>query len=444
MLRELYLRDLRQEAYYNEKIIHIWWMNIGCESLWNSNGTHVLPNLINNDSPRIVNRTEQLCLLLTDSVDIVIQREKPLNIIRDNLRSIGIELPQIWIPEKCEGQENYSISELILRDEKLIDRIKAMKKDNGEIILMPYAVTPLEEMIAERTGCKLFGSSSSVTAWINSKINTRSLLKEIGLPVTDGFICHNVEDVKYAVEELRRLPDTKSIVIKEAYGASGKGFFKIDSDKSLQFLLNMLNRKNKVKKYSLIVEKWYDTIMDINYQIFINHLGDVYYIPPKCQILVNGVYIGSNFLNNNVLNTSQKNFIEYSALKIGEKLRERGYYGLASIDAIITKNNKIFPSVEINGRFSLSTYISFIPHIVGKDKLIKAKYYNIRPNITLDEIWERAREYRYIPEKKEGIIIYSFIGGIPSLSNGRLYVLYIAKNHEIQSFLEEKIETILF
>lgn len=45
---------------------------------------------------------------------------------------------------------------------------------------------------------------------------------------------------------------------------------------------------------------------------------------------------------------------------IGARLFELGYRGGVGIDAMILENNELIPIIEINGRFTLSTYVSFV------------------------------------------------------------------------------------
>ena len=440
----LLLKDLKK-SFYIDNVIFIWWMNIACESMWNLAGAQVLPSLNNKRSAGVINRTEQLCLLLADEKDIVIQREMPSDIICENLTNIGIKIPNILIPEISNITKQESISEIILNDNKLIEKIRSLNKQiNQKVILIPYAVTSLEEEISLRTGCELFGASSEITSWVNSKINSRLLAEELDLPVTYGYICHTIDDTESAIRKLKSIPTTKKIVIKEAYGASGKGFYIIDSEKSLQYILNVLERENnKDKRVSLIIEKWYDTRFDINYQLFIDREGSIHYIQPKKQYVKNGIYSGSEFFGEN----ESKEIFEYfkkCAFRIGKKLWEKGYSGIASIDAIVTEDEGIFPIIEINGRFTLSTYISFIHEKVGKEAFVKSRYFSINPSVTIKEIWLKINKYCFISGKKYGVIIYSFAGGDSGFISGRLFILFIAYNTDDLLILENTIEELIY
>ncbi|QUI23837.1 ATP-grasp domain-containing protein [Vallitalea pronyensis] len=426
-----------------ENNIYIWWLNIGIESLWNDKKSSILPQLQNKGNLRTVNRTEQLCFLLAGPNDILIQREKPNRIIIENLKNIGISMPEIWIPKNKGKNDQRPISELILRDEELLKKISELDSINGEVILVPYAITNYEKEISKKTGCRLFGSTSSITAWINSKVNSRLITKELGLPVTEGYICDNIDDLNNYIHKLWKNNGECKIAVKEAYGASGKGIFIIDNRKSAHFLLNILKRKSINIFEDIIVEKWYDTVLDLNYQVLIDEDGNIDYIPPKKQIAQNGLYVGSEFPLKDCLTKEQKLFYEHSAMKIGNRLWQQGYSGFASIDSIITKDNVIFPVIEINGRFSLSTYISFLPHMLGEDKIYISKYYNLKPGVTLIEIWEQVKKYQYTQRTGEGIVIYSFVDSINDNSNGRLFALFISLHRQKISMYDELMISVI-
>lgn len=438
---------LSYRKFKNKNAKYVWWFNIGVESIWRKRQDTILPQIVNTSNSRTVNRTEQLSLLLADDSDIVIQRENPPEIVwKENLEKLRFGMPEILVPEKKEKDEQYSISELILQDKKLIERLIQLKSQNSkaEAVLVPYAVTELEEEISRITGYRLFGAPSKITEWINSKISSRTLAEQMRLPVTEGYICRSVKEVRRAIEQLQTNSGINKFVVKEEYGASGKGSFIIDSKRSYELLLSLLQRKsNAGKKINLIVERWYDTLLDLNYQIYVDEKGSIYYLPPKQQFIKDGIYIGSEFPILDKLTDSQKQFYEECAFKIGQKLWEKGYWGIASIDSIITYDGMIYPIIEINGRFSLSTYISFIPEMLGKDKLYRTKYYNIKSDVTLNEIWSAIRGLRYSRNKGEGVLIYSFVQRKTGLSEGRLFSLFVAYEGKQLDILEKRMGRIM-
>ena len=215
-----------------------------------------------------------------------------------------------------------------------------------------------------------------------------------------------------------------SIVIKDAYGSSGKGLYIIDSEKAMDFFSQILLRKKNSGKYiSVIVEKWYNTKANISFTIFIREDGTIVYIPPKKQILKGVIYRGCEFPIDHILNRTQLDFYEKSANLLGRNLYKRGYRGVATIDSIVTNDNTVFPMIEINGRFGMTTYISFTPAWMKNARFFASRYYNVNMNSIPQKIINNLQKNNYTPEKGEGIIVYSYAAKINALP-GRIFILY--------------------
>ncbi|OZV12999.1 hypothetical protein CIW83_05485 [Tissierella sp. P1] len=434
-MKELTLSDIND---FSEKNIKIWWMNVGAEDLWRDKGTY-FPNFKSNDY--IANSIEQLCLLLADENDIVILRDMPSDIIFQNLFNLGKKTPQIRIVKNSNKSE--SISKLIIQDKDIINEIIELKLNckDFNVVLIPYAVTKYEEEISRITNCELFGANYNTTSYVNSKINSRLIAESLDLPVSEGVICSDIEELENYYDKFN---GSQKIVIKDEYNASGKGLYLINNKKELQSFVNFIKRKLDTKSVNFLVEKWYKKQYDINYQIVISKTGDIFYIPPKRQVLNNNIYIGSQLYNRDSdLNKSQRNLYKNYAKIIGEKLKELDYKGVASIDSIITLEGEIIPVLEINGRFSLSTYISLLPFLLGEDKLIFSCYYNIKYDITLEYIWDFMSEINYTKEKGKGIVIYSYMRGRNDINLGRIFALIISDSFEEQEYYRNIFENII-
>ncbi len=330
----------------------VWWMNIGCEKIWNQ-GQTLLPHMTNKYEKETIAGTEQLCLLLAKKKDIVILQQRPEELLCDHLTSIGFTLPEIIIPKDTNQLD---ISQAILNDAYVMRYLKEAGSKSS-LGLMPYCITKYEEDIAEAVNGKLYGTNSKIISWVNNKCTARQISQLAGLNMTEGYICNNIEEVLTAYNKLINGQIINKLVIKEPYGASGKGLLVVNNEREFKFFLRILKGK-KINNFELIIEKWYDTILDINYQIFIKSDGTSYYIEPKNQIVNNSIYVGCDGLGkNNQLTGKQRTYFQTVAETVANVLYKQGYWGMASIDAIITKERGIIPILEINGRFSLSTYI---------------------------------------------------------------------------------------
>lgn len=429
-----------------DKGIIIWLCNIGAEKYWNK----VNSGMVDKQEDIIVSHIEEMNLLICRKQDIIILREKPDAEYLRTLKEIGFDIPKIFVPENSDY--NLTISELVIRDEHLQVVLKKISESDDEVYFAPYAVTHLEEQIAQLCSLKLIGAPSSINAKINDKIFNRQIAEELQFPVCSGRVCNKIEEIR---EEYHRLtenaPFFKKVIIKEPFGASGKGLYIIDDKAKLESNLRLINRfaRNNIDA-KWLVEGWYDKKLDINYQIYIGIDGVVNVFSIKEQLLNNTVYIGS-LIPANISEDMQESFKLYGE-KIGNYLYNIGFTGVAGIDCFITIQNEIIPIIEINGRFTLSTYISFLTRVF-ENKIIATRYFRVLPTSPLDYIkltqLLKAKGILFDVNKKEGVVIYT-AGTLPSREIqgckgyfGRIFALIIAKDNELIEIYIKKLEDLI-
>ncbi|MCL2261930.1 MAG: ATP-grasp domain-containing protein [Defluviitaleaceae bacterium] len=329
--------------------VFIWLCNIGAERFWHPQDSMLKskPDL------RLINRIEEINLLLCKRQDYIILRDIPDDIYLRTAKKLGFGTPNILSPKK-KGEE-LSISELILKDERLLEKLKEINTDN--VYFFPYAVTSLEEQIADLCGFSLIGANSAICKKLNDKIFNRQIATILKLPTTEGYVCESLEDILLHYQTLVKsngdIP--LKVVIKNPHNASGQGMYIAENERQLKSVLSLLGRT--VGAGNWLIEKWYDKKIDINYQIFVSSDGSVNMFSIKQQFVNDTVFTGSLIparLNERLLAE-----IKAYSEKIGEYLFAIGYTGIAGIDAIIVKD-KIIPIIEINARFTLSTYLSFL------------------------------------------------------------------------------------
>jgi predicted ATP-grasp superfamily ATP-dependent carboligase len=391
--------------------IIIWLCNIGAEKYWSKMNTGV----IDKSEDIIVNRIEEMNLLICREQDIIILREEPDKEYLEILSKMGFSIPRIMIPRNSDLWT--PVSELVLRDEELLNKLKYISSQNEEVYFVPYAVTHMEEKIAELAELRLMGAPSQICAKVNNKIFNREISEKLGFSVCKGRICSSVDEIR---EEYDRLINTEpyfsKVIIKEPNGASGKGLYVISDKQKLESSLRIIARFSKGKDESRwLVEGWYEKKADLNYQIYISPNGTVDVFSIKQQLLNDTVYIGSKIppdMPESML-TSYKQYGE----EIGKYLFTIGYTGVAGIDSIITKDDLIIPIIEINGRFTLSTYISFIDHQLEDIKIL-SKYYRLITDspVTYMDLIKKADEEDILlkPGEKEGAFIYTS-GTLPTV-----------------------------
>lgn len=429
-----------------DKGVIIWLCNIGAEKYWNN----VNLGMVDKQDEGIVEHIEEMNLLICRKQDIMILREEPDKDYLNALSEAGFEIPNIMVPEKSDLSS--SISELVLMDEKLQKRLKEVSKYQEEVYFVPYAVTSFEEQIAEKCDLKLVGASSLASAKINDKIFNRKIAETLKFPVCKGKVCSSTQEIR---EEYHRLtenePYFKKVIIKEPFGASGKGLYVIDDKAKFEGILRLISRfakNNSSAKW--LVEGWYNKKADVNYQINISEDGSVNVFSIKQQILKDTVYIGSK-IPPAISRNDVEEYKKYGK-KIGEYLYSIGYVGVAGIDSFITEEKVIIPIIEINGRFTLSTYISFLQDIIGSNK-VETRYFKVLTNSkvnykALKELL-RDNEILFDTDKKEGVLVY-VSGTLPIREYqgcngylGRIFALAIAKDDEKVLDYIEKLETLV-
>lgn len=430
-----------------EDAIIVWLCNIGAEKYWNKTSS----GIVDKREDEIAVKMEEISLLLCRPQDILILREKPDPVFLATLAGYGMPSPRIVCPEISDP--GLPVTELALKDERLMALLTDTARSNAEVYFVPYAVTEMEEKLARRCGLSLIGPSSGICKWLNNKIHSREIAEKLGFPVCTGKVCRTTDEIREEYEVLTRQLSFSRVIVKEPFGASGKGLYVIDRQDMLEPVLTIVSRFAKKTGISeWLAEGWYEKKRDINYQIYISPAGDVKLLSVKEQILRGVVYVGSR-MGADVIDADTLQKYSMFAAKLGDYLYNAGYTGIASIDSIMTGSGGIIPIIEINGRLSLSTYISFTDRLF-RNRSIISMYYRLKA--------DRAVEYAQIHgmlekaclsfdvSKNEGIIVYSS-ATLPKASqadetgtfHGRMFVLIAAKTQDGAEKLKTEFETLM-
>ncbi len=372
----------------NDDYTVIWLFNIGLEKYWNGEVFTVK----NAREDIIVNHIEEMNLLLTRRQDILILRVKPEEAYLRDMEKFGCEIPAIVCPGRED--ETKSISELVLEDDALVGEIKTLVADYDKTVFVPYGVSTLEEEIAAKLGVAMFGSSNEINKTVNNKVFSRRFAIEQGFRVSEGRICAGFEELEKTAEEMaERYP---KIVIKEPCGASGKGLWVVDGKTRLRSTMLIIKRffKNRLSG-DWLVEEWCDKTADLNYQIYVGEHGEVEVFSVKEQKVNGTVYTGSVMPP-----ACPEKVIEECktcGTVIGRELYKKGYRGILGVDAMILASGELVPIIEINGRFTLSTYVSFVQEKTRADKVLAFyhrialasgdDYTVIRDRLIRDNLW---------------------------------------------------------
>lgn len=409
----------------------IWLFNIGVEKFWNGD-ISIVKNV---KEDIVVNHIEEICLLLTKVRDVLILRNNPDEIYLEEMKKRGFEIPMILTPRDLN--ESLGISELVLQDNFLLNQLKELAKNRKKVVFVPYGVSVLEERIAQICQLEMIGGPGKISKMINNKIFARRVAEELRYPITQGSICDNLDELKEKSMELLHAFD--KVIIKQPCGASGKGLYIIDSERkliSVMQILKRISRKSDINQ-GWIVEGWYEKQADINYQIYIDQAGLVKMFSVKEQLLHETVYIGSIIPPR--MSESLVKKCEECGKQIGKLLYQNGYNGIVGIDAMVTKENDFIPIIEINARFTLSTYLSFLDfYRNSKWLLFFYERISIGKNVNYQMVLNELKEWNEKNSDQESFCCVSeTVNGETVQKNGRLFILQTMaaisdgqKNHE--------------
>lgn len=385
--------------------VFVWLFNIGAEEVWHP-GTRAIADPA---EQTVVNRMEEMNLLLCRRQDILVLREQPQPHFLEMLQQLGFFVPRIEVPESSDPLT--PITELVLADEGLLQRLRTISEAAGGAYLVPYAVTWKEEEVAARCSLTLLGADSEQCARVNDKIFSRRMAEDLGFPVTEGAVCRNETEVQEACGRIAAAAaGPVRFIIKQPHGASGKGMLLVEDLSRLNAVLNVMKRfagRNSLAD-GWLVERWYGKQLDLNYQIYISPEGEVTMFSLKVQQLAGTVYTGSRMPAE--LEKGLEEEIRGCAEQLGASLFAAGYSGIASIDGFVDEDGQLFPVIEINGRFTLSTYISFVSAMLGERRFL-SRYYRVvsAEPLTYASLSLLLREngLLYGPEHREGVIVYT-------------------------------------
>jgi hypothetical protein len=431
----------------------LWLSNFEAERFWAPAGTVQLPKISQGDDVAVVNSLEEMSLFLAEYPDTLILREPSDEGLLGYLAGLGFRPPRILNVRAADRQ--MPISAAVLADEDLCAHISRLAQESN-LYLLPFGKTRLEEEIAAKTGVKTLGPPVHVVEYVNSKIYSRKLSTELGLKTIPGCECESPEELEKGFRDLKPILDEgRKLVLKEAMGVSGKGLVVIDSEAKFQQLTTLLKRRAKPgMRYDFVLEVWLDKERDINYQIFISSDGKVRLLAIKEIATLNGVHQGHRFPP--VLTDAQTASYEQAAQAIGQRLFADGFTGIAGLDSIIDREGEVYPALEINARFNMSTYQLGLERLIGPSAKVIAKYYPL----VLDEHLSFARVRDCIGDQLfgamgdgAGVLIQNFAtvnvnaptaeGGV---FKGRLYTLVVGESfqqvEQIDRAVTEKLATL--
>jgi len=394
-----------------------------------------LPGAAVKSASAVVNRMDEFCLSLATDRDYVLLKEAVDTGYARHRDALGLPPARVLVTDR--NRPELSVSEEALDSPRLLAQLARLARDGA--YLLPLGTSHLEEQLSALTGLPLAPPASDVFREVNSKIYSRRLADRLGIRSTPGQEIATVGELRELDPDLLEALDRGGrLVVKEALGVSGKGILVIDRRRRLDQLVAMLQRRadrNADDRLDLVVEQWIEKTCDLNYQFVVGRTGTVTFDFVKEALTEAGVHKGHVMPSR--LDPGQLDELRDCSAEIGASLFADGYYGVVGVDAILDADGRLYPVLEINARFNMSTYqTDLAQRFVGPGNVALARHFNLRlaRPVTFDEVAGWLDGLLFDPERNSGLLINNFAALNAAATenspfDGRLYGVMIGDSH---------------
>ncbi|GAA2257356.1 ATP-grasp domain-containing protein [Streptomyces amakusaensis] len=301
----------------------------------------------------LTQRMEELGALLAEPGDTLLLGTGLDPGYRRYAERAGLALPAELVVPAAPGASAADTSRAVLASPDALRRLRALARDGA--YLMPMGNTALEERIAAETGLRPAVAGAGVTERVNSKIYSRRVTGALGLRTVPGQVCESVDELREALGRY----DTarRPLIVKDAYGVSGRGLFVVDGPARAKRLLRMADqRARRIGDGALhaVVEHFLPKKADLAYQFVIDRRGRVRLDFVKEALIVQGVPGGHRMPA--ALDDGLHDELAKAAELLGRRLYEDGFFGVVGVDGLLGADGLLYPVLEINARLSMGSY----------------------------------------------------------------------------------------
>ena len=376
-----------------------------------------------------VNRMEEMGVLLAGEGDVVVLKADMDPAFADYLSGLGAAAGRTVSAEHSDPER--MVTEDALASPRLLEELRAL--GDGRTYLMPLGISAAEEELSKESGLPLAGPSASICKAVNGKIFSRQLVEETGLIDVPGKICRTVGELRGALTG--QLAAGGRVVVKESLGVSGRGMVRVEDERGAERLLRLIERRGLDAPANLVVESWIEHAQDLNYQLVVSRTGDVRFETVKAAVLREGVHQGHRFPVE--LPPAAAGQLQEATEKIGRALHAEGYFGMVGVDAMLGADGTLYPCLEINARFNMSTYQSRIAErFIPEGAHAIAATIGLRPSRThtFGEVADALGDLLLDGSGRPGVLVNNFATLNAAAENGgfhgRLYAICVAESAE--------------
>lgn len=375
---------------------------------------------------------EFVILLLGNSNDIHIFDEKPNSNLLNQIKSLAVSLPEI-----LEGPISKKLRQLTNR------KIKS---------LQPWGETDLTDKLA----LEYFQSANKSVdrAKLYSKAYSKELWDVFYRKMTSKYLANNKAFITTTKEKILKLERNKLYIAKKLISSSGRGNYKFTNSNDCLVLKQIL--KEFERKNPLLVEVWYDKILDYSLQFRINSNNKPDYIgltrfltdergQYKGAILNDFFYGISEKHKKIILDEKQMDFysINRSLMNyIAEAAAKEGYSSYIGVDGCIYRDVeteiKLRPLLECNFRMNFGGLTRLLQNkIHSKSKalfLILTKK-DFRNFTNWSEILGEME--KYFPQKYDNFCLQSGVMAFSNLKRDANFVSFCFADVSIDCIIEK-------
>ena len=382
----------------------ILWLNFGCETRYDSFNSFPW---IDPGSLFDGKGLDQICLLMASKDDYFFVRRNIPRFVREGYLEAGFQLPHISIFDK-DNEGIYATD--------LLKNWSINLKLLSNYTLFPFGISKTEEEFANKVNLPYFGISSEISQILNSKINLRKVVIDANIPVPEGYIAYTNSDADlYIKSNIHNYP----MLLKTEYGASGIGIFSINSLNDWLFIKKRIERR---KISPLLIERRYDVAYSFNYQI-LSFSGVTKIVSIKKQVVNKNLgFIGCDW---------SKEIIDYSSAALKDStnliiaiLKRYSIEGIVNVDGFVSVNGDIFPIIDLNARFSLTSYFTFSKVLQNSPyNFFRFRYYSYFSE-SEGRLLDLIHKYRFL--KSSPAIFVCCCDLPPNQKTGRIGILFLA------------------
>ncbi|MET8139927.1 peptide ligase PGM1-related protein [Sphaerisporangium sp. NPDC005288] len=423
--------------------------NFEVEEQW-AKGELGLPKVRAVRSNATVGRMEEFTLFLADSGDAVVLRESPDDDYLSYLDELGVGLPDVVVVARSAADR--TVTEDALDDPGIVTKMERYARRGAH--LWPHGVSASEERLATVAHLPLAVSGAGVSKEVNSKIYSRLVVGQLGLRQPEGTVCRNLDEFDAAVRTAREwLAAGRSVVLKDAFGVSGKGILVVHEAARLELASRMIHRqadRHGTGRLALVMEEWLPKRQDLNYQFTVGRDGSVRFDVVKEALTRAGVHQGHRMPAE--LSSAHLAELRKTAKAVGLRLADDGYTGVAGIDAIITVDDVLHPVIEINARNNMSTYQERLRELFfsdGEAAVALRHPLTLHSRISFGDLRRRIDDLLLSPGGRAGVIVHNFAtvnaeaptaGAEPSGFPGRLHAIAVAATPQQADALSQALQ----